>query len=392
MKKNTLFVILLILTSFICNVNSQNIQRINIGKNINTKQSLNLSAIASSVEYIPLETTDDCLLAADILQIEFIDDEIFLCDGYYIYRFNKQGRFLKKIGKHGQGPGEYRQIITSFILNKNNKTITVFDNLGKRSFIVYTTDGDYVKEYKSEFTGGEKRYLTNDLYLVYNSSFHYTNTKGTYGHDLILMDDNGKIRHKYKYTMPEGRRYGVMIYPAIFYFFQGKMIYKNPFDEIIYSVNEKDKTPLYVFDLGRYDDLKDEEDFTITLDRNGTPIVKSNASAKERLAIYRLSETEQYLYIVYNKGNDSFRGVFDKSKLQFYNIYTDNTYGITDDINKGFHFWPILGIQHDTMIDYKRAHEFKELNPNKVEEKLRRVINDLDEEDNPVIILAKIKK
>ena len=383
--------ILLFLLMYLNCVTGQNIQRINIGQNTNTTQTLQLSSIAESIKYIPLETTDECLLHSDILQIELDGEMIYLCDGYFIFKFNLEGKFLKKIGNKGQGPGEYGSLIVDFLLDTQEKTVTVFDR-ARRKFIVYDTEGRFIREYNSDFEGvGPMAFLNKDNYIAYISTFIYERSNNWY--DLALMDKKGKVVSKYAFSNENNRRYGLSIYPGVMYFYQGKLMFRNPYEEIIYQLDEKKKNPVYVFDLGRYKDAKDESDFQVRIGKNGkAESITSNPLSKEKLSIYRLCETSEFLFITYVKDDKTLMGVFDKQKKQFYNLGVKNEFGIIEDFEKGLLFWPRLGIKGNMMIGYRQAYEMKSLDSKVVASGLRAILNKMDEEDNQVLIFVTLKK
>lgn len=66
-----------------------------------------LSEIASDVQYIPLETNDNCLIGGE-LNISISGNDIIAADHQTrsFYRFNNSGKYINKIGNQGQGPGE----------------------------------------------------------------------------------------------------------------------------------------------------------------------------------------------------------------------------------------------------------------------------------------------
>ena len=78
---------------------------------VNKQKELNLSDVASGVRYIPLETTTESLLDKDILDVTFTADYLFVCDYVNLFQFTPEGKFVRKIGKAGEGPGEYTQSI-----------------------------------------------------------------------------------------------------------------------------------------------------------------------------------------------------------------------------------------------------------------------------------------
>ena len=66
------------------------------------------SDLIESIEYIPLETTKNSLVHS-VEQSLIYNDNIYILDnfGKSILMFNKQGKFIKRIGSYGKGPKEY---------------------------------------------------------------------------------------------------------------------------------------------------------------------------------------------------------------------------------------------------------------------------------------------
>lgn len=83
---------------------------INYEKSLLDKKNITLSMIASKVEYIQLETHPDCLLNTNA-RFFFTDSIIFVDNHVNILKFSNTGKFLKKIGTTGRGPGEIRRLL-----------------------------------------------------------------------------------------------------------------------------------------------------------------------------------------------------------------------------------------------------------------------------------------
>ena len=88
---------------------------------------LRMSDLIESVEYIPLETTDECLIG-DGVRYDFNDEYIIAGDlhGEAVYLFNRKGKFIRAIGGRGGGPEEFTYI-GSLWLNPDDRTIMVDD-------------------------------------------------------------------------------------------------------------------------------------------------------------------------------------------------------------------------------------------------------------------------
>ncbi len=142
-------------------------------------QRVYCSEYFSSIELIPLETREDCLL--DLFsapQVKLKDDLIFMHGNGRFYAFNRSGKFLNQIGGKGQGPGEY-MFPTSYFLNIDKPNIYV-ENYGE--ILEYDFNGDYIRSVQ-----------TPEIELIKVSKCSYVN------HDLFIgqITNNGKNQYKY---------------------------------------------------------------------------------------------------------------------------------------------------------------------------------------------------
>ena len=76
--------------------------------NINDAQTMNYQPLLDSINYIPLETTDQSLIG-NIGKIYITPSNILIFDSKQtaILLFDKEGKFIRKIGQKGRGPEEY---------------------------------------------------------------------------------------------------------------------------------------------------------------------------------------------------------------------------------------------------------------------------------------------
>ena len=74
------------------------------------EESYAFDSLIDDISYIKLETNSDCLIGS-IHQILCTKDYIFIMDVFVanaVYCFDKQGNFVRQIGKKGQVPGNTR--------------------------------------------------------------------------------------------------------------------------------------------------------------------------------------------------------------------------------------------------------------------------------------------
>ena len=86
-----------------------------------------LSEIAANIEYVPLQTSESCLMGPVTLKIVNIDNKIYIQNGGKILCFDVDGKFLFKIENRGRGPEEYTYI-SDFDVSSDNKILTILSS------------------------------------------------------------------------------------------------------------------------------------------------------------------------------------------------------------------------------------------------------------------------
>lgn len=102
-------------------------------------------SIIDRVSFVRLETSNDCLIGT-VNQIICTEELIFIMDrevANSIFCFDMEGHFLYKIGKIGQGPGEYTRLC-NIALIKDKKQLVAVDWNGKLHY--YDLNGKYLKD------------------------------------------------------------------------------------------------------------------------------------------------------------------------------------------------------------------------------------------------------
>ncbi|MDR2382584.1 MAG: 6-bladed beta-propeller [Prevotellaceae bacterium] len=103
-----------------------------------------LSEIVDSISYIQLETSDECLLSA-IGLIQYHDHHYYIYDirAKTIYIFSETGKYVNKLCKYGQGPGEYLGL-NNFTVDSDNR-IHILD-LGLKQILIYDKSGEFISK------------------------------------------------------------------------------------------------------------------------------------------------------------------------------------------------------------------------------------------------------
>ena len=121
-----------------------NLEKIDLTDHWANPQEVNLSTIADSIFYIPLETAPKALMSGDnahLIRVEFLEHYLVVYEENKTLKlFNRSGKYLLTFGNQGKGPGEYfqaRDFVCDisknrvYILDGNQSKIIVFDFAGK---------------------------------------------------------------------------------------------------------------------------------------------------------------------------------------------------------------------------------------------------------------------
>ncbi|TSA35300.1 MAG: 6-bladed beta-propeller [Porphyromonadaceae bacterium] len=101
-----------------------------------------LSLLVKDIEYIRLETKNDCLLWEAVPK--FGSNDIFVQSGGKVYRFDNSGKFLNTIGMLGKGPEEYVKNY-GWVIDEQNERIYIRSNENK--IVAYNYQGNHYKTF-----------------------------------------------------------------------------------------------------------------------------------------------------------------------------------------------------------------------------------------------------
>lgn len=122
--------------------------------------------LSDSIDIIPLETTDESLLS-NIGRLIFHKGHFYILDGTRrgIFVFDEKGRFVRKIGKQGGGPGEYSSILFFDVMGDS---LFVSSMLEFKSFIYDLPTGKLIKQLSHRVSHVDGFSLNENIYLITN--------------------------------------------------------------------------------------------------------------------------------------------------------------------------------------------------------------------------------
>ena len=114
-------------------------------------EKMTYSSLFSKAGIIVLEDTDESLLGK-VDKLEVCDNNLYVLEkGRGLFLFNKQGKFIKMIGRKGKGPGEYIDP-DDISIDRENKKIYVLDSQ-TQNVLKYSGNGTFESSFKLENKG-----------------------------------------------------------------------------------------------------------------------------------------------------------------------------------------------------------------------------------------------
>lgn len=369
---------------------------INIEEGIQQGQVVRLSDLCASIEYIPLQTDSSSLLGG----VQFIQTpgECIYCadrNSSNCKIFDKQGNFLRNIGHRGKGKGEFLYLSGLMAENDRPPAITDF-----RKIIIYDNIDLPVKEIPLDPLTTDGSRVTDVINTGNNSYgvslYHFKDETKTF----CIINDTGKVL--FRYEAPQTKKAAVLnaeidgeiiamkaITPLHIYPYRDNVRMIIPDNDTLFSFSrEFEKTPLFIFHLGKYK-LKEDN---------------SNKNASVKVIPGSLQESNSHLFFTFvfpaeklSYGNPANRlgyAFYEKQSGKVKAIAYDpvsRTTGLQNDIDNGMPFWP-TAIIGDKMYQIIDAIHFIQQSERSRSAKMKEIAAGLTENSNPVIIAATLSR
>ena len=375
---------------------------INYEDAIQSKKTVTLSQLAYDVEYVQLETNKDCMVDLRYYpKYFFTDNYIFVSNRDHILQFSREGRFIKKIGNPGRGPGEIDLIRTMSIIP--DKNLIVVQKNGKRELLFFSFEGELVKtvEYLDYYTN--IKIMNDENYIAYSDGVN-GNEKFTF---LLTNENKDTISFVNNYTTwVKTSRATVSLMGREFepfYLLDNKYLFKAMYNDTVYTIENNKIRPVYFVNLGKYK-LPDELRFE-----------RINQVSPEKLEEYYKIARNCYSAEIIEVKNRVFLGTYSFSKMISKYVLFDkkslkgnllinqegNSTGIVNDWDGGSDFWPTGCVADNqvfmpiNIIDLqkkftKEAQNQKSVKFPEKQKELER-ISQSDIMSNPILMIVKFR-
>ena len=382
------FLLILIILTVSCKQENKNL--FEFDPTYITENKISLSDIADDITYIPLDNSIPLGRINSNYNPKFVNNSMFKYEtDIGILVFRRDGKFLRKIGRIGRGPGEYMHG-NDFTVDDKKGTVYVKD--GGNIIKVYSQTGDYLRNFSLHEYGGSVDIIelyNSKLFVSYN--LQYNDVK----YEWIILDTLGNLIKKKDRTIPLFR--SNYLAGGGTYVFGQKLNYWNQFIDTIFSIlPDLTCKATFIFSPGEY---------RLPKSYIGDPIKQLS----QYMTIEQIFETSRFLTLRYSfyKEKNGFVLIDKKNMKSSLSYWESGSSGsIINDLDGGTKFLPVSYLVENNreylieLIDpyqlktHFSSNEFKNsvLKYPEKKKELEKLANSLKETDNPVLMIVKLKK
>lgn len=404
MNYKTFILIFLLLAAHSCSEtredNASQATVLNLEKALDNAENISLSRYASSIRYIPLQTTDSSAIGK-ILNLCHNDGCFYISymGSREIAVFSESGRFIRKINRNGRGPGEYTHIAGIFADSDTDGKGAI--GVLCQSAFIYDSEGNYLRNLPGIDSLRKKKYWMTDILRMENGDYVAmlripdTEDISTQLEMFALLDNTGNI----KSVHPAGKllfkmnispeMVMVTLRPSNAYIYNGQInIAKGAFDTVYAYGRDYERKARYVINYGKYygmafDDLFDPEAISGT-----RPFIE-----RDDFLIFRMFIPKgKFPATQDDNGSETAKAVvtflYDKKEKELFSLAQDGisaVSGFKNDIDNGINFTPSFftggkmyqAVEADLFMEYAKASGSHQM---------KRIAEQISEDSNPVLI------
>ncbi len=362
------------------NINNKELNVINIYDGYSHKTEINLSQIADHVEYIQLESKRECLIN-EALRLFLSKEYIITMAFKQIYVFDRRsGKFIREIGHYGKDPNGFRN--TLFVMPYNEQKETVYaKGWDSQIYYEYSLSNELINSIRTPLNSYSFCCLNDSVSVAYIKNYSGEETR-----KLVTFNKSNSSIHIFSNYSKFKKTNDVALWMGHgwFYKFDKDLFFFELFNDTIFQVFEDKLIPKYCFKMGKY-----------------SPPYEKQASAK-----FMREEANNFFLVrnIFESSNNIFFSI-DYQHDQYAGFYNKNNNKVSISTNRGFFndldnfipFSPKSIYNNDYLIGFTEANEILEWflkNPElaaKLPANLQKFKN-LKETDNPIVMIAKIKK
>jgi hypothetical protein len=270
-------------------------------------EQASLSDYFENIELIPLETKDDVLIAR-LSKLLYYKDRYYVLDKqqHIVFVYDAEGRFIFKIDKQGQGPGEY-PFLSNIQINPFTNHLELLCAMG--FLYEYDLSGKFIKRH--HVTNDHLRAVHEFIPINPHTTVFYA--AFSYPFRLVYYDlDKVQITNE---VYKEDEAMGSMFNNSNFYFYNGDWYFFRPFDRQVHKVGENGIQVAYTWNFGKLNqDLKNIH-FSES-SRNNSQQLYDEVNRQVSYWMDKIGENNRYVIAYIKVEQDFVNIIFDKKMQQ----------------------------------------------------------------------------
>ena len=375
---------------------------IDLEKALGNIESVNLSSIASDIEYIPIETADSALMG-NAVNIAIHENYIFIGSTQKqktIHVFTPEGKFLRNVGSKGRAKGEYIAI-KDLIPISNQKAVMV---IGGKKLVTYSAeDGAVIQDIEIDEVVPQMEDTTasdpKEYSITYDNSGYFwareVNNKNL-SQRCIKLDASlhpvteFKLKDAFKSAVEVDMGGRKAVLPWWLYSCNINCMENNAYAhffpaDTLYKITDGKLVPEISVDYGtlkgNYKEKVSLDDLWIMDITHLTPnLVKLGVRVPQSRGNY--PDKSNVVKLLYNKEQNK------SCILEYSNVIGSAAF--TNDLDGGMPFYPVT-YYNNKMYMCVDAGVFIEMSQKYNSPKMKEVAAQLTEESNPVIVAVTLK-
>lgn len=344
--------------------------------------------LIDSIRYISLG--DECGVMGNIANIITYKGRFYIQEEQFdrVFIYDDTGRCLKKIDNKGRGPGEYLRI-ESIDINTEKEELMLVDGMSDKLFF-YDLGGNFKSIHSIRYFQTENTLCLRDsVFLHISAPSQNFGNEGLYGYALVLSKGNENFLKGYRYLpLQVGYKGGGQIFKGY-----ERSCYHPIYSDTIYQIlSDTTYGPIFYFKI---------KNSSWEKYHNSDRFVDIDGSEE---GVFTLLYENQDFFLGYiadkkKKGNYMQPFLYDKMKDKTYLLRWCDYYEHLKELDyfegyeaRGiFEDYFIAHVSFSTLDQYNIFGRVKDGALKITNPELERVIQNLNTDSNPVLILTKFK-
>lgn len=341
-----------------------------------------LSQFSSEIEYVRLETANEGFVATAYPRAYVLEDYIYTVAFRQILQFDrKTGKFIKELSHYGYDPEAYQYTLPSMHPTTSNE---IYVRTGNR--IKTLNSKGEIKTIASAPSEVENAFEVEDGYFA----GYIKNMSCTVKELIVIFNKKGDVIKSFpNHQQCEPNRtnsFSLRLSEGLFFTSKNDVFFKEAFNDTVFQVTKNELLPAVIFNMGEHSPPYEKKE------------IMEDDDYLNMYSVNNIDLNDNYVFFSLNyqgKTYSAYHDIKENKTHLAYERYTQ-TSSFQDDLNGFIPFSPQYINDQNELVSHVAAeviYNWFRDNPDKIESlpKSLQKLQDIDREDNPVVMIVKLK-